>query len=375
MNLRYTIVIFAAALTLFSCTSGKNRLEKGDYDTAVYKAVKRLGMRPDHRKATRVLKEAYVLAVDEHMRRARYIDETNELFKYDRMVQEYQAVQSLNNAVRRYPKYASVLELTTVNKELNFSREQAAISHAKEGDRLLGLGSKERARDAYYEYVRANDFLTGTVPYHFLDSAQELGTVNVAVEFDRDRNIFSGFQSDDLFYGLLNGIKDTRYTFLRIVDPATDDLEVDEYVKIEVSDAHIGGVMLSKDSKEVTKDNVFIGEAETDSGEVVKVYGKVSAEYVEFTKTINCRASVQFQRVRAGSGELLQQNVLGSTYTWAEKWATYKGDKRALSTEQLRIVEQREPIIPNPMWLFNETSRPLIGDGIDFFRTQYLYLR
>lgn len=375
MKLKYALIIFAAIFTLSSCSSGQKRLEKGDYDLAVYKAVKRLGQSPDHRKASRVLKEAYTLAVDGHMRRVEYLDKSNDIGKFDKMVSEYMAIDNLNTAVRRYPKYHKLLELTDVTDELILTRQLASEAHIREAKRLLAMGTKEHARLAYYRFVDANGYVPGSVDVATMDSAQEMGTIYVAVEFNRDRNFFSGFQSDDLFYGLLNGIKDTRYTFLRVIDPSVDDLQPDELVRIEVDDAMIGGVNFSRDTREITKDNVYIGDAETDSGEVVKVYGKVTAEYIEFSKTINCRASVKIERLNAYSGELLQSNILGSSYDWVERWATYKGDKRALSQAQLDYIERSEPSIPNPMWLFNETSRPLIGQGISFFRNQYVFLR
>jgi len=44
------ILIALSCLLLAACSSGKKRLEQGDYDTAVYKAVKRLQQKPQKKR-------------------------------------------------------------------------------------------------------------------------------------------------------------------------------------------------------------------------------------------------------------------------------------------------------------------------------------
>ncbi len=50
------ILIALSCLLLAAFSSGKKRLEQGDYDTAVYKAVKRLQQKPQKKKAELVLR-------------------------------------------------------------------------------------------------------------------------------------------------------------------------------------------------------------------------------------------------------------------------------------------------------------------------------
>ena len=84
------ILIALSCLLLAAFSSGKKRLEQGDYDTAVYKAVKRLQQKLQKKKAELVLREAYTHAVNEHMEVIAYLDNTTNPFKYDKMVHEYE---------------------------------------------------------------------------------------------------------------------------------------------------------------------------------------------------------------------------------------------------------------------------------------------
>ena len=372
---RNYLLIMLCAFLLTACSSGKARLEKGDYDVAVYKAVKRLQQKPDHKKAESVLREAYTHAVNNHMTKISYADKTSDPFKYDRMVEEYLAISRLNIAIQRYPKYSHLLELVDVTDELLFSKNQAAEAHTREGYVLLNMNNKQRARDAYFHFIEANRFVPGKVSIEELDKAQEAGTLNVVLDFSNNRRFFRDFNTDMVYSNVINSFKGIRYRFLRVVEPGELDIRPDEIVQIELDDAHIGGVNFTRDVIELRKDDVYVGEAKTDSGEVVKVYGTVNAEYIEFCKTINTRAALLIQRIDGRTSGVLQRHVIPSSYRWTEKWATYKGDKRALTREQLEFAQRSEPSIPNPNWLFAETTRPLVGQSIDFLRNQFSYLR
>jgi hypothetical protein len=374
MKRNYFIIILSC-LVLAACSSGKKRLEQGDYDTAVYKAVKRLQQKPNHGKAEKVLRQAYTLAVNEHMNVIEFHDKTDNPFKYDEMVREYEQISYLNIAIRRYPLYSGLVSLVNVQDELVLTRNEAAFGHKREGNRLLLLGNKQRARDGYRHFVQANNFALGTVSIKELDQAQEAGTVNVALEFANSGRFFRSFNTEMVFDNVMSSFRGTRYRFLRVVEPGEIDFAADEIVQIEMDDAHVGGVDFSRNVFELTKDDVYMGEAETDSGEVVKVYGTVSADYIEFCKTINSRASIMVQRIDGNTSAVLQRQVFPSSYNWTEKWATYRGDKRALTTDQLNFAKRSEPNPPSPDWMFAQTSKPLAGRSINFLRDQYGHLR
>ena len=372
---RNYLLIGLSCLLLAACSSGKKRLEKGDYDTAVYKAVKRLQQKPNFAKAEKVLRESYSLAVNEHMNVIEYHDNTNNPFKYDRMVREYEMVSYLNSAIRRYPLYADLMSLIDVKEELAFARGEAAMSHKGEGERLLAQNTKHRARDAYYQFVEANNFVQGTVSTKMLDEAQEAGTVNVVLEFSMRGGFFRNYSSDMVYSKVMTNFRNTRYRFLRVLEPGELDIIPDEIIEIEMDEAHIGRVDFSKNVLEVKKNDVYLGEAKTDSGEVVEVYGTVTAKYIEFCKTINTRARLVIQQVDGNTFAIKDQRVLPSSYSWNEKWANYRGDKRALTSSQLEFSCRSEPNPPRPEWLFAQTTKPLVGSSIEYLRGQYSYLR
>jgi len=74
---RFRILIYlfvVLAIAIGACTTGKKALQKGNYDASVSKSVNRLQGSPKNAEAIEVLKSAYPLALENHLRR---IDEAN----------------------------------------------------------------------------------------------------------------------------------------------------------------------------------------------------------------------------------------------------------------------------------------------------------
>jgi hypothetical protein len=343
---------------------------------AVYKAVKRLQQKPNHAKASKVLQEAYTLAVNEHMSAIEYLDKSNDAYKYDKMVEEYKQVRRLNTAIFRYPKYQNLVTLVNVDDEISFTEKEASRVHYSEAISLMNKGTKAHARDAYYHFGRASYFTPDQINiYDKMDEALEMGMVNVAVEFASDRNFFRNYRTEAMYNNLYTGISRMNYRFMRVVDAQDNRFPVDEILQIEMEDAFVGGVNVSKNVRTVTRDDVYMGEAVTDSGEVVKVYGTVSADYIEFKKTINSNSSILVQRVDGQTLDVIRRRIIPNSYCWTDTWATYRGDKRALSDAQYQRARKTEPSRPNPQWLFAQASTPLIGQACDYVGREFSYLR
>ncbi len=57
-----TLLLIIIVGSLFSCSTGKKALQKGDYANAVFKSVERLRGNPDNKNAVSTLRNAYPLA-------------------------------------------------------------------------------------------------------------------------------------------------------------------------------------------------------------------------------------------------------------------------------------------------------------------------
>lgn len=90
-----------------------------------------------------------------------------------------------------------------------------------------------------------------------------------------------------------------------------------------------------------------------------KVYGTVKATLYHYTKTTTSKGIVSFKIIDAKTGALLAVQKMPGEFVWKSEWATFNGDERALSVEQLRLTRQKEQPAPKAQDLFIEFTRPI----------------
>lgn len=90
-----------------------------------------------------------------------------------------------------------------------------------------------------------------------------------------------------------------------------------------------------------------------------KVYGTVKATLFHYRKTTTAKGVVSFRIVDAKTGALLSSEKMPGEFVWVSEWATFNGDERALSAEQLNLTRLKEKPAPAPQDLFIEFTRPI----------------
>lgn len=121
-----------------------------------------------------------------------------------------------------------------------------------------------------------------------------------------------------------------------------------------------------------TADQLIIASAETDpsaflryrewemvEADTNKVYGTVKATLYHNTKKTTAKGVVSFRIIDARTGALLSAEKMPGEFVWVSEWATFNGDERALSAEQLKLTTLKEQPAPAPQDLFIEFTRPI----------------
>jgi hypothetical protein len=90
-------------ILLNSCTSGRKAMKQGNYDEAVYKAVKRLRSNSDHKKSLETLKQTYPLAQQWHLNRIRDLEARYDRFKWEPIAKEYDILVGMYEDLLRCP--------------------------------------------------------------------------------------------------------------------------------------------------------------------------------------------------------------------------------------------------------------------------------
>ncbi|REE01585.1 hypothetical protein [Marinoscillum furvescens] len=363
-----------AILTIAACSSGKKALQKGNYDKAVMQAINRLRANDDHKKASSTLRKAYQLAVDMHLNGVQRAKASNDLLKWEGVAYEYQQINYLYDQILRCPGCREV-----VNNPVKYDQQQAEAER-KAADARYQLGvealkfkqNRAKAVEAHQHFLRVRDF----VP-RYKDVEEKLqealfsATLKVVIEpipsptriFDLRHEFFVNKINEYLHNHLIS-------EYVRFYTPdevRAQQLDyVDHVIQMEFDRFSLGNVFSNKTVREVSRDSVELAKKDGEP-----VYGTVKATITEHEKAITGGGLLDFQVYDNELNKVISHEKFPSEYTWSIRWANFNGDERALSEEDLALVNRVEAPIPNPQWMFEEFTAPLYDQVISKLRDFY----
>ena len=103
---------------------------------------------------------------------------------------------------------------------------------------------------------------------------------------------------------------------------------------------------------------VFDREAEQHKRQDVDYTADVS----HFKKSIESNASIIMTISRPGSDSVLFSKSSDAKYNWVNEYVTYKGDKEALTTDELQLSKNKSLDAPLPKTLFKELIKIMFRD-------------
>lgn len=372
------LLVFALiTIILSSCSSGKQAYERGDYYGAVMKAINRLRQNPDHSKSVSILKEAYPLAVEYFESQANNEIASNSNFKWKNAIQSYNNINQLYEQIRQCPGCLKVVKNPkNYYAELGPLKEKAADESYNAGINALMKGTRNDAKQAYYNFADAQTYIPGFKDVvDYLDKAKYEATLKVIIEqipLPSRYNLSGGFFQDKVEEFL-----HTQYTdqaFIKFYTPyeaQTEQLpQADQILRIQFDDFSIGNTTLKEKEETLSKDSVKVGEVKLE-GKVVPVYNTVKAKLTVTRKEVLSNGLLSMVVVDGRTNGILSHKKFTGEYLWLNSWARFNGDERALSDQQLNLCKQKEVMPPDPQQLFLEFTKPIYSQLIPSLKGFY----
>ena len=359
-----------------SCTTGKKAFEKGDYYSAVLKAVNRLRSNASQEKAREALRNAYLLAVQSLEESIHNAQNSPNSFKWVKVVNYYERISKLYNEVKSSPGALSVIPnpFNPVN-ELKEAKENAAGEYYEAGEKALALGTRDGAKSAYNYYVKSRNYSR-----RFRDvqekikQAKDLATLRVVVETAPqpagNRRLSSTFFQQKLHNYIFNRKINEFVQFYTQDQALNSPIKVDQIIRVEFVDLKIGESHTYEKVEKFTKDSIRV-DTETEGEEEKPVYESAFAKLKTFRKELLTRGTLHIQVFDAQR----QQTVLNKDFkeesVWVSEWARYEGDKRALTSEQQELCKQSEQRIPESQVLFERFGQVVYNDFTPWLSSYY----
>ncbi|MBC7616531.1 MAG: hypothetical protein H7202_10750 [Pedobacter sp.] len=369
-RLRYFIYL---SILIVGCTTGKNALQKGDYDASVTKAVNRLQNSPQNKEAMQVLASAYQLSLAQHLRNIDEAKMSSDVLRWESILYDYQQINQLSNEINSSPSALTVVPYPQkFVTELNESKFKAAEVRYALGINLLNEGDKLSARKAYQNFEKAQYLYPNYKDtQQKMDQAYWAAVLKVVVQPVRVNSNYyelsNQYFQQQVSEWMGNYQRNKFVIFYSEQQANQQKIVPDQVMRLRFDDFVVGQTYVKERVEKLKKDSVKIGESRADG----PIYGTVKATLSIFVKRITSSGLLDMTVIDWNSQKIIRQRKLTGTYLWEDQWASYKGDDRALSKQQLAFTNKREIMPPAPAAMFLALTKPIYNQLVDEISSFY----
>lgn len=352
-------------ILLSGCGSSKKQLERGNYEAAIDLAVRELRKDPRDTKQIEILDRSYKIVNEQDNERIRFLKlegkpaNWDEIYLVSKRMSDRQALVrtvtplTLNGKTIEYP-YVDYMP------EMIAAKRKSADFYYAHGNELMKNDLKDSYRQAYYEFVRAKEYVGD---YEGIDNkieeAKFRGMSRVLITL-QNRSILqfpAEFQEDLLAIDLprlnsewveyhvqdLNTKNNYDYNVnvvVRIIAVSPDQtMQRDTVVKKEVAD----GFNYQLDKKgNVMKDSL---------GNDIKTvkYKTLQCALIETIQSKVCQIDGDVEVIQSNPDKVLKKDPLGARSDFENVSARALGDIQALSPAQIEKTKLKPVPFPSDM--------------------------
>jgi hypothetical protein len=357
------IWIYLIVLIIFSaCSTGKKALQKGDYFSAVSKAVERLKSSPDNKNAIKVLAEGYPMTIEWSQEEMDMILSSNSAFKWEQAINIMQQVNQLSDLIRSTPAARKIItNPKTYNSELKMATEKAAEERYNAGLAEMEVNTRESARIAYDHFAKANQFVNNYKnSRELMVTAKETATLRVvlqAIPVNTQRyRLSSEFFYNQVFEYLNNQFRPSG--FVNFYSPFQAEKEglknPDFIVDMEFFDFSVGNL------KQTEKEEKVERKVKIETRDTTKVeYKNYVAKIKTFSDQVLSGGTLRVRIIDTANDKIMSDELVPGSFTWINEYAMFVGDKEALNTVQLELTKRKALPLPPEQDLFIEFTKPI----------------
>ncbi len=368
----------ALASILAGCATGEKAYNRGDYDTAVIQATKRLKSDTDNEAALTTLRQAYPAAQSLHLQNIDRAMRSSGPFRWEIVAAEYTQINLLAEAIRLTPAALRVVPSPAIHvEELETAKQNAASARFAAGEAALAKGNRLNAREAFGHFDKTllyrPDFPGAREK---LEAARAAATLTVVIN-----PIASASRELDVAFienNLKNFLNDYRPgDFIRFhtsAEAAVVGIKTpDHIVDMRFDGFAVAQAKVEENTRQLQKDNVVIGQ--TRSNPPQDVIGTVKATVTTYKRTITSSAQLDFKITEATTARVLNHKKFPGKHAWTHEWGTYRGDERALPGNLKKIANQRDVPPPGRQELFAGFAEPIFQQACSELKQFYSRFR
>lgn len=361
MKNRIGYYVFLIVL-MTACSTGKKALQKGDYFSAVSKAVERLKTSPENKNAIQVLSDGYPMTLEWSQEEMDLILSSNNSFKWEQATGLMQQVNQLSDLIRSTPAARKIVSNPkTYTSELNMAYEKAAEERYNAGLAELDVNTRESARRAFDHFSRANQLVNNYKDARqLMNEAKNMATVRVIVEAipvnTQRYRLSSEFFYNQVFEYLNNQFRPSGFvSFYSPVQAEKAGLtKADFIIDMEFFDFSVGNLVRTE-KEENAEQTVKVETRDTTR----TTYKKYTAKLKTLSDQVISGGNLRVRIIDNSTGKLMNDELVPGSFNWVNQYAIFVGDKEALNATQLELTKRRALPLPAEQDLFIEFTKPI----------------
>lgn len=346
---------------LGGCSSARKMVNRGDYDGAITKTVKKLKKKPNKEKQIAALSDAYRLANAENYEKINFLRKEGNPASWDDIYFHYSALQKRQDLIKTLQQnLLNKINFTYTNydNELINAKQKAAEYGYTFALELLKTKNKADARKAYYELIKVKTFFQN---YRDVDAqiqnALNAGKSNILFRM-RNKTLVSlpqQFEEELLKTSLsefntlwLNfdskAVPEKVYDYTILADIKAVNFSPESIKEKEFSESKV-----VDDGWEYKLDNKGNVMKDT-SGNDIKIKKKKTIscylKEVSMHKTVSVIGNLDF--IENNNGQLIKSNPVIADALFDYTYLTATGDREALSPETKKKLKEPIPFPSTP---------------------------
>ncbi|MEQ9089582.1 MAG: hypothetical protein RIE52_00745 [Balneola sp.] len=356
--IKRSILFLFSIVLLMACASSEKYLQKGQYDKAIDKSVKKLRKDAGNDKELYVLKEAYGKAQDFDKDRIDFLEKEGREENYVEIYDLYVRLDRRQDKIKTLP--SSILrEFTIVNYDdrLIASKEQAAETSYALGIDYLERGGRENARRAYREFETVKSIYSNYKDVDAkLSQARYEGTNQVLFVIENNSESVLPARFDQELRKI--GLADLNGTWIQYSVYEDEEVDYDYFVVLNIKDIIVSPEQITKekytDTKEIQDGTKYVldenGNVKKDSlGNDIREPNFINVE-AEVTETRQYKEGIvggTIEYINIKTDQLEKREDISVTAFFEHFSASFNGDERALSKESKERVEVNQLAFPS----------------------------
>jgi tetratricopeptide (TPR) repeat protein len=369
--LRTTGVLLLSMTLVLGCASSEKLLQRGQYEKAIAKSVKKLRKDPGNEKELYVLTEAYSKANAFDRDRISFLEKEGRSENYLEIYNLYQRLDNRQDRIKTLPtSVMNEFEIIDYDDQLIDSKEQAAEVSYQRGLEYLAAGDRESARMAFYEFERVRsiypdykDVLTK------MEEAQYQGKNQVLFVIENNSEVILPERFDEELRKI--GLSDLNGRWIQYSVYENEGVNYDYFIVLDIRDIAVSPERIDRESytetAEIQDGMKYVlderGNVKKDSlGNDIREPNMVTIS-AEITKARQWKEAVvggSIDYLDLRTDQLVKTESISVTALFEHFSAGFSGDERALSRESERVIG--EEIVQFP------TNELMLMDSADLIK-------